>query len=106
MTRASIPSPARLRAASHLYGIEAPSAMQARVLALGLSVEQDLLPYAASYPQAETLGIDLDPEQVERDRARVEAAGIAVGELSRTAGVKYNNGESTVTYFSMVLFGE
>ena len=36
----------------------------------------------------------------------VEAAGISVGELSRTAGVKYNNGESTVTYFSMVLFDE
>jgi predicted metal-binding protein len=34
----------------------------------------------------------------------IEAAGISVGELSRTAGVKYNNGESTVTYFSMILF--
>jgi hypothetical protein len=25
--------------------------------------------------------------------------------FSRTAGVKYNNGEATVTYFSMILFG-
>jgi predicted metal-binding protein len=36
----------------------------------------------------------------------VEAAGISVGDLSRTAGVKYNNGEATVTYFSMILFNE
>jgi predicted metal-binding protein len=34
----------------------------------------------------------------------VEAAGIAVGDLSKSAGVKYNNGEATVTYFSMILF--
>jgi predicted metal-binding protein len=36
----------------------------------------------------------------------VEAAGIAVGDLSKTAGVKYNNGEATVTFFSMILFNE
>ena len=34
----------------------------------------------------------------------IEAAGINVTELSRAAGVKYNNGENTVTYFSMILF--
>ena len=36
----------------------------------------------------------------------IEAAGINVTELSRTAGLKYNNGENTVTYFSMVLFND
>jgi predicted metal-binding protein len=36
----------------------------------------------------------------------VEAAGINVTELSRTAGVKYNNGPNTVTFFSMILFNE
>jgi predicted metal-binding protein len=36
----------------------------------------------------------------------VEAAGINVTSLSRTAKVKYNNGENTVTYFSMILFNE
>ncbi|MDR2618484.1 MAG: DUF2284 domain-containing protein [Treponema sp.] len=36
----------------------------------------------------------------------VEAAGINVTDLSRAAGVKYNNGEATVTYFSMILFDE
>jgi predicted metal-binding protein len=34
----------------------------------------------------------------------VEAAGINVTGLSRTAGLKYNNGPDTVTYFSMILF--
>ncbi|MDR2419208.1 MAG: DUF2284 domain-containing protein [Treponema sp.] len=34
----------------------------------------------------------------------IEASGINVTELSRSAGIKYNNGPNTVTYFSMVLF--
>jgi len=34
----------------------------------------------------------------------VEAAGINVTGLSLAAGLRYNNGENTVTYFSMILF--
>lgn len=34
----------------------------------------------------------------------IEASGINVSELSRSAGIRYNNGPNTVTYFSMVLF--
>jgi predicted metal-binding protein len=34
----------------------------------------------------------------------IEASGINVTELSRAAGIKYNNGPNTVTYFSMILF--
>ena len=34
----------------------------------------------------------------------IEAAGINVTELSKAAGIAYNNGNNTVTYFSMVLF--
>ena len=36
----------------------------------------------------------------------IESAGINVTELSRSGGLHYNNGESTVTYFSMILFNE
>ena len=36
----------------------------------------------------------------------IEAAGINVTELSRSGGIHYNNGENTVTYFSMILFNE
>ena len=34
----------------------------------------------------------------------IEAAGINVTELSLAGGLRYNNGENTVTYFSMILF--
>ena len=34
----------------------------------------------------------------------IEAAGINVTELSKVAGVVYNNGPNTVTYFSMTLY--
>ena len=34
----------------------------------------------------------------------IEAAGIDVTELSRAGGLRYNNGENTITYFSMILF--
>jgi len=33
----------------------------------------------------------------------IEAAGIDVAELSKAAGINYNNGQNTVTFFSMVL---
>jgi predicted metal-binding protein len=36
----------------------------------------------------------------------IEAAGIDVAALSRAAGMEYNNGDLTVTYFSMILFDE
>jgi predicted metal-binding protein len=36
----------------------------------------------------------------------IEAAGINVTELSRAGGIRYNNGENTVTYFSMILYNE
>jgi predicted metal-binding protein len=42
----------------------------------------------------------------ERAVSAVEAAGINVTDLSRTAHLKYNNGPNTVTYFSMILFNE
>ncbi|MDR1803902.1 MAG: DUF2284 domain-containing protein [Treponema sp.] len=34
----------------------------------------------------------------------IEAAGIDVTQLSRAGGIRYNNGENTITYFSMILF--
>nr|AGS53457.1 hypothetical protein [uncultured bacterium contig00027] len=34
----------------------------------------------------------------------IEAAGINVTELSKAAGIAYNNGPNTVTYFSMCVF--
>jgi predicted metal-binding protein len=42
----------------------------------------------------------------ERAVSAVEAAGIDVTGLSRSANLKYNNGPNTVTYFSMILFND
>ena len=36
----------------------------------------------------------------------IEAAGINVTELSKAGGLRYNNGENTITYFSMILCNE
>jgi len=40
----------------------------------------------------------------EKKLGSIEAAGINVTELSRKAGIAYNNGINTVTYFSMLLW--
>ena len=42
----------------------------------------------------------------EKIYSSIEAAGINVAELGRAGGLNYNNGENTVTYFSMLLFSE
>ena len=34
----------------------------------------------------------------------IEGTGLNISDLSRLAGVKYNNGVNTVTFFSMILF--
>jgi len=42
----------------------------------------------------------------EKKIGSIEAAGINVTELSKAAGIAYNNGPNTVTFFSMALFQE
>jgi hypothetical protein len=34
----------------------------------------------------------------------MEAIGVFVSELAKRAGLRYNNGENTVTYFTMVVY--
>ena len=41
----------------------------------------------------------------ERAMASLESYGIDVSRTSRNAGLRYNNGAGTVTYFGMILFG-
>ena len=42
----------------------------------------------------------------QKSRVSVEANGIFVVELARQCGIRYHNGSNTVTYFSMLLFGQ
>jgi predicted metal-binding protein len=39
----------------------------------------------------------------EKRISSIEAAGVNVTELSMAAGIRYNNGQNTVTYFAVVL---
>ena len=41
----------------------------------------------------------------EKIRSTVEANGISVVDLAKKCGIKYNNGPNTVTYFSVILYG-
>jgi hypothetical protein len=36
----------------------------------------------------------------------IEGYGILVSELAKKAGVNYNNGENTITYFGSLLFND
>ena len=40
----------------------------------------------------------------EKKISSIEAAGIDVTSLSKAAGINYNNGQNTVTFFSIALF--
>jgi predicted metal-binding protein len=42
----------------------------------------------------------------ERLHHSIEGYGILVSELAKKAGVKYNNGENTITYFGSLLFND
>ena len=42
----------------------------------------------------------------DKARSSVEANGISVVELASNCGIKYKNGNNTVTYFSMIFFND
>lgn len=69
-------APGHMRAVAALYGIAAPAIENARVLELGCAAGGNLLPFAAAYPSAYALGIDLSAQQVASGQAVVEALGL------------------------------
>jgi predicted O-linked N-acetylglucosamine transferase (SPINDLY family)/SAM-dependent methyltransferase len=72
-------SPIQLRAAAHLYGIETVPLAQARVLELGCGVGDNLFPFALGYPGAHVVGVDANPEDVQK--ARVAAATLGASNV-------------------------
>jgi predicted metal-binding protein len=58
---------------------------------------------AGACPVCETCAFPSPCPFPEKRIGSIEAAGIDVTELSRTAGIAYNNGQNTVTYFSIIL---
>lgn len=71
----SYTSPGHLRAVAHLYQLEAPALERAKVLELGCAAGGNLLPFALAHPEAEVVGVDLSPQQIDAGRQVAEAVG-------------------------------
>lgn len=68
--------PARSAALGKLFGLNPPNIETARVLELGCAAAGNLIPLAASYPEATFVGIDLSPVQIARGKERVGELGL------------------------------
>ncbi|MCH9684280.1 MAG: class I SAM-dependent methyltransferase [Deltaproteobacteria bacterium] len=62
-------------------GLDAVPPRRARILELGCAHAVNLIPMAFDLPQAQCLGIDLSPKQIERGRAHVQSLGLSNLEL-------------------------
>jgi len=78
-TSAAFPvsAPEHLRAVAHLFGLDTPLPERARVLELGCAAGGNLIPFAVRHPDAEVVGVDLSPVQIDIGRGLVEAMGLA-----------------------------
>lgn len=83
----SYSSPAHIQAAAHLYGVAAPPVHHARVLEIGCAAGGNLLPFALAYPDAEVVGVDLSPVQIDAGRqvmARIGVKNLTLHAMSLT----------------------
>ncbi len=70
-------APGHLKAAAQLYGLDSVPLENARVLELGCAGGGNLLPFAAAYPQAQVVGVDLSSVQVEQGKDAIAALGLS-----------------------------
>jgi methyltransferase-like protein/cyclopropane fatty-acyl-phospholipid synthase-like methyltransferase len=68
--------PQRLAALARLFGLTPPDVSQARVLEIGCAAGGNLIPLAASFPDAEFLGIDLSSVQIASGQQRIARTGL------------------------------
>ncbi|MCI0705359.1 MAG: class I SAM-dependent methyltransferase [Planctomycetia bacterium] len=73
--------PGRLSAVATLFGLAPPAVESVRVLELGCASGGNLIPMAASFPQASFVGIDLSSRQVADGQEQVEKLGLSNIEL-------------------------
>ena len=81
-------SPGHLAAIALAFGLDSPDVSHARVLEIGCASAGNLIPFAAMYPHAHAVGIDLSRGQIEHGRQRVHALGLdnvelVVGDIAR-----------------------
>lgn len=74
-------APGNLAAIAHVFGLDAPTVATARVLEIGCAAAGNLIPFAATHPEARAVGIDLSRVQIDLGRARVDALGLRNVEL-------------------------
>ncbi|MBW3539138.1 MAG: class I SAM-dependent methyltransferase [Planctomycetes bacterium] len=75
--------PDNLATIGRLFGMQPPDPETARVLELGCASGGNLIPLAASMPEARFLGVDLSPRQIDVGRALVAELGLSNIELER-----------------------
>src|SRR5262245_42743715 len=73
--------PRRLQGTAHLFGLETPALATCRVLELGCAGGGNIVPMAYSLPDAELIGIDLVPSQIEAARKFADGCGVKNLEL-------------------------
>jgi len=74
-------APGHLAAIAHLFGLDAPDVSTARVLEIGCSAGNNLIPFAAWHPEARAVGIDLSQLRIDEGRKRIAALGLRNVEL-------------------------
>jgi methyltransferase-like protein/SAM-dependent methyltransferase len=79
----SIPqsAPGRLAAVARLFGLPTPPLTTARVLEIGCGAAGNLIPFAATHPEASVVGIDLSEIAIDQGSRLVQAAGLSNVEL-------------------------
>ncbi|MFT6143857.1 MAG: trans-aconitate methyltransferase [Myxococcota bacterium] len=77
--------PARFGVVGHLAGLSPKLPSKARILEIGCAVGGNLAPLAARYPNAECMGIDLSPEQVDAAVIRDSKATYSARDLCTLA---------------------
>jgi methyltransferase-like protein/ubiquinone/menaquinone biosynthesis C-methylase UbiE len=82
-------APGHLGAIASMFGLDVPEVTNARVLEIGCAAAGNLIPFAATYPHARTVGIDLSRVQISQGRRRVQALGLdnvelVHGDIART----------------------
>ncbi len=74
-------APGHLAAVAYLFGLATPEVAHARVLEIGCAAGGNLIPFAATHPQAQVLGIDLSEVQIRQGRTVAAALGLGNLEL-------------------------
>lgn len=78
-------TPEHLHALAKLFGLSTPPPARARVLELGCAAGGNLIPYAARYPKARALGVDLSAVQVKAGNQAIREMGLKNIRLLQTS---------------------